>query len=149
MLKFSPVKITIALIAGVVVSAFIVSLNDRKSRVLVATLPVESSHRNEANVSTFRCTATWVTQPEAAAGNGSGHCSSSEESCQPNSIRCQGTRGYALVLYALPTSTSNDDGNRNLNHFLRHGVYGANESTEMFERVDYVLHACDPSPPLV
>lgn len=106
----------------------------------VRRIPRSSSH------GPLRCTAEWFggTRSEKYFWEDPGKDKHTQHGCPllQRNIRCTGTRGRALVLYMIQTKESPHDMQQemwNLDHFLRFGVYGANESTEMFEGVDYIF----------
>ncbi|CUG87597.1 membrane-associated protein, putative [Bodo saltans] len=115
-------------------------------------LPTTRTTKQKAEKSPLRCTTDWEGPPrnESYFWEDPGKDRYTTSGCPllQKKIRCTGERHRALVLYMIQTKDNPHDVQQemwNLNHFIRFGVYGAHESTAMFERVDYVFTRMRPS----
>jgi hypothetical protein len=102
----------------------------------------------------LRCSMDWAGPPRSERylwhDPGKDRYTTSGCPLYQKNIRCSAgsKRHRALVLYMIHTKDNPHDMQQemwNLNHFVRFGIYGANESTAMFERVDYIFTRMRPN----
>lgn len=98
----------------------------------------------------LRCKTLWTDRPateEYLWGN-PGERYTTQGCRNLQEIRCSGNRSRALVIYMVQTKDSPHDMQQemwNLHHFVRYGVFGEEESTAMFDRVDYIFTRMKPN----